>query len=283
MPASERVYCSEQNPNEPMIGTADPVDVWVLLEYRPAWKVRAIEQSELGAEARRWLDDGIAALARAGLKARPQLIRQPELDRDGVELFVARPGALMRFGGSGYDFLADLDLTDIAAHPERYPPLTEPHYFVCTNGQRDACCARFGLPLYAELRARLGARVWQTTHLGGHRFAPNVLALPQGAVYGRVGEAVVDDFIGTVEGGALAFDLLRGRAWLPPAAQAAEALCRRNDLRFDGMSELAEGVSVAFTSADGPLSVVIRQAEPLTVLKSCGDAEPAPVRPFQPA
>ena len=67
-----------------------------------------------------------------------------------------------------------------------------PQYFVCTNGQRDLCCARFGLPTYAALRERVGERVWQTTHVGGHRFAPNVLTLPQAALYGRVQPADVD-------------------------------------------------------------------------------------------
>jgi hypothetical protein len=64
---------------------------------------------------------------------------------------------------------------------------------VCTHGSRDACCGKFGYPLYrrlSELAAREGngLRVWRCSHLGGHRFAPTLLDLPSGRVFGRVAE-----------------------------------------------------------------------------------------------
>jgi hypothetical protein len=61
---------------------------------------------------------------------------------------------------------------------------------VCTNGRRDLCCARFGTPVYNYLKNEEpgfpGLRAWQSTHMGGHRFAANLLWLPQGVLYGRV-------------------------------------------------------------------------------------------------
>lgn len=60
---------------------------------------------------------------------------------------------------------------------------------VCTHGSRDTCCGTFGYPLYARLR-HLGdstgrvLRVWQATHFQRHRFAPVVLDLPEGRVWG---------------------------------------------------------------------------------------------------
>ena len=157
-----------------MPGTADRVDAWLLLEYHPAWKARAIEEGDLGADTRRWLQESIVQAAAAGLKVRPQLIRQPEIDRHRITLFIGLPDRLLRFQGDDYRFLQALDLSAVLADPGRYEAVAEPHYFVCTNGQRDVCCARFGLPVYAGLRAQVGQRVWQVTHLGGHRFAPNV-------------------------------------------------------------------------------------------------------------
>jgi hypothetical protein len=58
---------------------------------------------------------------------------------------------------------------------------------VCTHGTRDSCCGRRGAGLAAELAAAgLGARenVWRTSHMGGHRFAPTFMVLPQGTVWG---------------------------------------------------------------------------------------------------
>lgn len=62
---------------------------------------------------------------------------------------------------------------------------------VCTHGAVDACCAKFGYPVYREL-SRLAAqsatntRVWRCTHFGGHRFAATVLELPSGRYWGRL-------------------------------------------------------------------------------------------------
>lgn len=57
---------------------------------------------------------------------------------------------------------------------------------VCTHGTRDRCCATFGYPVYNRLRRTFDqdesgtTRVWRVSHLGGHRFAPTVLDLPDG-------------------------------------------------------------------------------------------------------
>ncbi|MCB1686638.1 MAG: hypothetical protein KDI31_19210, partial [Pseudomonadales bacterium] len=84
-----RVYCSEQSVLEPVWGTADCVDVWLLLEYRPAWKARALQDNDLAAPVRHWLDTTLEALASAGYRARPQFIRRPEIDDDRTRLLIA--------------------------------------------------------------------------------------------------------------------------------------------------------------------------------------------------
>jgi hypothetical protein len=278
----ERAYCSEQNRHEPMIGTADQVDVWVLLEYRPAFKARAVEESSLGPAARGWLERTLAALAAQGLRARPQLVRQPEIDSDETRLLVGLPGALVRFSGRGYDFLGSVDLAEVVADPGAFAMVDRPQYFVCTNGQRDVCCARFGLPVYAGLRERVGGRAWQITHLGGHRFAPNVLTLPQGTVYGRVAVDDLDGLVAAVESDQLVFANLRGRAWYPPPVQAAEALSGRSDLTYVRMDGNESAATVLFTGAGGERRVRVRRAEePLVVQKSCADEQAQPVNPYR--
>ena len=63
---------------------------------------------------------------------------------------------------------------------------------VCTHGSRDKCCASMGFPVYEELRQRqapmLGGRmrVWQVSHLGGHRLAPNLIDMPSGRNWVRL-------------------------------------------------------------------------------------------------
>ena len=273
--SDDRVYCSDLclAAGEPMLGTAVEVDVWLLLEYKPAWKPKALEDNDLAPRTRDWLDRTLAAVAESGRKARAQFIRRPELDTDETTLFIAEAGVLKRFRSLGYD-----DIQGLSLDSPRFEEVQETHYFVCTNGQRDLCCARYGLPAYAELRTLVGNRTWQTTHLGGHRFAPNVLVLPQGAIYGRVFPAEVGAFVETIEAGALSTNHLRGRSAYSPEAQVAEAL-------LDGAQKLrsVDDGTVTFETANGTAAVDIQPAAtPLEVIASCGRTEPEAVFPLQP-
>jgi len=275
-----RRYCSQLNPDEALIGTAAHVDVWLLLEYRPAWKSRAHEENDLSHSVRSWVEESLQKLTEAGFKPRLQFIRQPELDDSDTRLFVGVNDQLLAFSGTGYDFLNSLDLLAVVSKPDLQTPLAEPLYFVCTNGQRDLCCARFGLQTYAALRERVAERVWQITHLGGHRFAPNVLVFPGGALYGRVNDSDLDVFSSAVEAGELAVPFLRGRSRYPAHVQAAEAASGRSDLKLLHVDGDSRNATVTFTGGQELVKVsVARSSEPVPVLKSC-DAEPEAVFPY---
>ncbi len=56
---------------------------------------------------------------------------------------------------------------------------------VCTHGSRDRCCGQFGARLFMDLTDRQAhgewdsrVRVWRTSHIGGHRFAPTAMTFP---------------------------------------------------------------------------------------------------------
>jgi hypothetical protein len=72
---------------------------------------------------------------------------------------------------------------------------------VCTHGTRDVCCPSFGYPIYRNLRheyaPRLDGRlrVWRTSHLGGHRLAPNLVDLPEGRNWVRIGPDQLDTLV----------------------------------------------------------------------------------------
>ena len=285
---SARNYCSEQNAQEPMWGTAEQVDCWLMLEYRPAWKPKAVQENELSDATGIWLNTSLQNLAEAGLKARAQFIRQPEVDSAETRLLIVNKEMALEFSGVGYDFLQGLDLVAIAADPASFLSLarqiTQPQYFVCTNGQRDRCCARFGLPVYSALREHVGARAWQITHLGGHRFAPNVLVLPDALMYGRVSAETVDDFLVETEQGMIDFSRLRGRACYASIVQAAEACLQLPEIVLQDVRGDDDAAMVTFVEpGTGSRAETLHQVEvkradrPLSVLKSCNDEEEKPV------
>ena len=75
--STERIYCSEAASDDLLAGTAESVDVWLMLEYRPAWRAKAIADNALEPRIREWIDSQIARGRERGLKVRPQFIRQP--------------------------------------------------------------------------------------------------------------------------------------------------------------------------------------------------------------
>jgi hypothetical protein len=274
--ATDREYCADvaAAEGEALGGTADAVDAWILLEYLPAWGAKATTDNALDAATRAWLSGLASTASERGVKMRLQFIRQPETDRTGVTLMLAVDGRLHRVDAPDYEALTRQPYDTV----QNAPTEAAAHYFVCTNGQRDVCCARFGLPTYAALRERVGARVWQTTHVGGHRFAPNVLALPQAALYGRVQPHDVDAFVTAIDSGRLAAPWLRGRTRYAPEIQAAEVALAQRGLDTSGVASTSQtdgGIEVRF----GAHAVVVRRGEPRAVLASCGE-ERKPVAPW---
>jgi hypothetical protein len=98
----------------------------------------------------------------------------------------------------------------------------DPVYLVCTHGKRSVCCARFGGPLAQALAARHPGQVWETTHVGGHRFAANLVILPHGLYYGPVDRDAALAAIGAYRRGAVVASRYRGRAGQPREEQEAE-------------------------------------------------------------
>ncbi len=235
-PAAERPYCSDLSlqADEPLMATALHTTHLILLEYNQAWQPKALEESELPAAVKqRLLDHQQSHPTHRVLflrGARSERQRQPRL-------FVARltegETAINTLLLEGYDQILDLDLEallTLRGHPPA-EPWPHPLYLVCTHGRRDRCCARHGIAVYEALSASLPASnppwVWQSSHVGGHRFAANVLFLPYGLLYGRLTPQSVSALLQAHAQGEILLDHLRGRMAYPPLAQAAEIALRR--------------------------------------------------------
>lgn len=201
---------------------------WLLVEHPGPWP-STDHPDALPAEAVAVLEAATAA------DVRPQLIRPlRERRRDAAVVMVAscRPDGrwLERRTVRDLRELADLDLAALAAGvaPGFGTPSSGPVVLVCTHGRRDVCCARLGRPLTVLLDQQLPGQVWETTHLGGDRFAPNVVALPDGSYHGGVGLADVPALAEALTSGRVLLPYLRGRAGAPSAVQAADFFLREH-------------------------------------------------------
>jgi hypothetical protein len=274
---------------EPLLGTASRVRGWVLLEQPGPWGRDAVLESRL--------DRGLAvALDRRAREARARLllIRRPGRGDGGSgRCFVAHSGRRVRWvEGRVLDDpaeLLDLDLGKVVAgeRPGFGEPVARPLYLVCTNGRHDRCCATYGRPLALALAVTaVGERVWECSHVGGDRFAGNLVCLPGGHYFGRVGAEEGPAVAGRYERGLLDLDHYRGRSSDPWAVQAAEWFARRHsgrlgvdELVLDGHRPLDREVSaVRFRAAGGGrLRVVVRAARAVEPqLLTCTAGEPQP-------
>ena len=294
---AKSILCSEFSlqSGEELPGTATLTTAYFLLEYPGAWGVKALEDSQL--------PDQVKAHLKEHMKAAPAsktlLIRRPaSTPANGVSFYVASVAEgqerLYAFRLGDYQDLLELDLAAILGSAAEYQPyrLSGPLFLVCTHGRRDPCCSRQGVPVFNTLQGATDANpepsVWQTSHLGGHRFAANLLVLPDGLLYGRVDASTALEILASTRQRQLHLSHLRGRTCYPPAAQAAEAFLRQqlglpalDALRLEEARQTAEKVwSVGFASPDSSqrysLQVIVETA-PQAVFESCQLDKRAPL------
>ena len=262
----EKSSCAEISAanNEPMIGTAPQVGLWILLEVRETWEAKNLVTNSLPDVANAWLQDSTERGFEAGLLPRVQFIRHRRRKSDPITLMTCRDGLLRKQEIQDYAELADID-------PLRsdMPVCDDKLYLVCTHARRDICCSREGLPTWQKLDSLSGGRAWQTTHLGGHRFAPNVLALPSSRSYGRVLVGEAESFFEEVEAGEVPTRFLRGNSTLAPAAQVCEPTILAKNGFFLGVTD----DEVTFKTSSGIEIVSIPAKIELDILGSCGDSE----------
>jgi hypothetical protein len=162
----------------------------------------------------------------------------------------------------------------LVRNPTRGPhraPGPEPRYLVCTNGARDPCCAIRGPAVASALAHARPGRVCECSHLGGHRFAANLLVLPDGLCFGRLDVRATLALVEELEAGRLPLEHFRGRTTLPPEAQAAEVLVRA-ELGLTGLGDVTPVEGTTFALADGRRVVARLRGEQLEPRRvSCRD------------
>jgi len=227
-----RPFCSEVSAEggEPLAGTASRVDNWILVEYRGVWNSDALAGSGLSDQVKAHLRAQVRALSPAKLLF---IRRRERRGREGLVVFHLNGGIGRRFQIAHYEELLDLD-------HELGAPLEHPLFLVCTHGKHDPCCARYGRPLYDVLVDQADEGwIWQVTHVGGDRFAGNVVVLPEGLYYGRVRPEEAWLLLDEHLAGRIYLDRFRGRSSLPFAVQAAEIAVReRSGLTVAELSEV---------------------------------------------
>jgi hypothetical protein len=264
---------------EPALGSASTVRAFLLVENDGPWGVDALRDSRLPDGVK----DGLSARARAA-GVRVLLMRRHRAagPRAGIRVLAAYADPVAPWlettTAAEPEVLLELDLESLGRGES--PGLTasnQPVFAVCTHGRHDACCAELGRPTAAALAASHPDQTWEVSHVGGDRFAANVLVLPDGLYYGRVSAAAAPALADRHLQGHLDLDLLRGRSSFAMPVQVAEVAVRREtgETRRDGVRVVSvtrsgDETTVAMSVEEATYDVVVRRSTSTgTALLTC--------------
>lgn len=211
------------------MATASLINAWLVIEQSGAWGPDTLVDSGFPIEEARPL---LREAAR--LDIRVLLIRQRKTETPERTVFLADSGGdgqapSLRVGSwADPSHLPDIDLEALAAGRvvDFGHQIDGPLYLVCTHGRHDICCADKGRPLFRAMSELRPDRTWEVSHIGGDRFAGNLVVLPRGDYFGRLAPEDASSLVAGYEAGSLDLDHHRGRSIYPRLAQAAERFLR---------------------------------------------------------
>lgn len=273
---------------EPIVGTASTVRAFLLIEFAGAWGREALTDSRLPDVVKAHLrhearSNGVKPLLirRHGRRAAPGLrVFAAYADPDQPRMETTIVDGTRDLLGLSLAPLGRGESLGLTAHEE-------PVFLTCTHGRHDTCCAERGRPVAAALSHTHPELSWEVSHVGGDRFAGNVLVLPDGLYYGRVTPENATVLAENHLSGHLTLDLLRGRSGYSFAVQAAECFLRQatgltgsRALRLVSRRSQEGRWDVHFSDDTGRgwlvrLSAGRRAEELLTCTARHGDAAPA--------
>lgn len=230
MTARFRCSAASRSRSDDLAGTASTVHAFLLVEHPGSWGRSALRDARV--------PDGLGhELARRArqAKVRALLVRRPgqrRLGAGGIRVLAShtrRDAPWLEYGVlSSWADVLDLDLAALSAgRSVGLTRLTEPIFAVCTHGRHDPCCAELGRPVAAALAVTNPQHTWECSHIGGDRFAGNVLVLPDGIYYGRVAAEQAAQLATSHGAGRLDLAHLRGWCAQPVPVQVAEIALRR--------------------------------------------------------
>ncbi|GJM16501.1 MAG: hypothetical protein DHS20C13_18280 [Thermodesulfobacteriota bacterium] len=264
-----------------MYGTAPRADVWFLLEYRGHWSGSAFKDSKIPKKVKSYLNKAIKPVKNSRL----QVIKKQRNSDQHLKFYIAvteeKNPRLYEFKINNYEELLSLNIKKVLKSDKHLSD--DKIYIICTNGEYDICCGKFGMPVYLDItKGKYEPQTWEANHIGGHRFASTFVCLPHGLVYGRVREGkVAEQLIKQYESGEVNLTSYRGRSCHSSEVQAAEYYLRKetgiteiSNLSFKSSKNNDKKYNIKFVSPldEAVYRIKLRQDKnAVKIIKSCGE------------
>ena len=232
----EKFFCAEESRNvgEDPIGNGETFPVYILIECPPPWTRNAFNSKLIPTNLKilqqetESTDSSIAFL----------LIYNEHLQqKNSTRVIIYHHNSIVSKGYGKYEFTVS-NINDVAPILRNYllnnkldidySELPTRDILVCTHGSRDQCCAKYGNPFYRQAKQIVhnlslnDVRIWQSSHFGGHRFAPTAIDFPQGRYYARLDADSFTAILTRTGNIELIKPIYRGWGILPTATQVLE-------------------------------------------------------------
>lgn len=234
----EYLFCAEQSRQSgvDIVGTASEHQVYVAIECPPPWESYDLDSKGIPEDLRALGEEIYDDYDR--YQTRFLLIHNDQFSQENLTrtLVFRKPSGFatayekQEFHLESIDEVAPLVRQVVMGEPGDATPVEVPSrdLLVCTHGSRDRCCSRFGAPIYHQARklvAELGlehTRIWQSSHIGGHRMAPTAIDFPSARYYGYLDADSLKSVL-THSGDIHCLETIyRGWGLIPWAAQVLE-------------------------------------------------------------
>ncbi|MDJ0658637.1 MAG: sucrase ferredoxin [Crocosphaera sp.] len=208
-----------KNNGEDPIGTAKHCDGWLIIEWPQPWIIEDLMDDSLIEKVFTLIQQ---CKQEKGVNIRPILIA-PDVNysvKNNLRIiYYQSPGISKNnlkipfFAYIKNEFVLPQEamitlITDLLIDPDKlsqfdtYKQSTDHirDILVCTHGNVDLACSRFGFPIYNHIKKQYSInndnlRVWRCSHFGGHQFAPTLIDFPIGQVWGHLETEILDNLI----------------------------------------------------------------------------------------
>lgn len=196
------IECSKatSQSNEKIINTANNIDVQIAIELEEPWESIPLKSSHFPSE----LQPLAPLLAKNKINCGLNYFAKNIVNDKTTKIFVFKKNAneflpydkfefdipqtdLPLFSNELIAFIKDENKNILKWQIEKNNETIE--IFICVHGTRDQCCGKYGIQLYHTFketvdRLNLNYRIWKSSHIGGHRYAPTFFEAPSMRWYG---------------------------------------------------------------------------------------------------
>ncbi|NJO42417.1 MAG: sucrase ferredoxin [Cyanobacteria bacterium CRU_2_1] len=230
---------SKANGEDP-IGSAPIADHWLIIELPQPWATQVFQADAdiqpVFALMRKVVLQGVKlrpiAIAPDREYSQPGYRRILYYDRSHLSMSAFEPQEYLVPTAKLGEFATALlkQISGQPSHLERFELYRQANcsmrdILVCTHGNVDVACSRFGFPIYDKLRkayANETLRVWRCSHFGGHQYAPTLVDLPSGRYWGHLELETLDTLVHQQGNPLDLYRFYRGWAGLAKFEQIAE-------------------------------------------------------------